>query len=45
MRDLQVSEEQASKVGVQTLISRDQLVREGKTGHETSLLEPEDRCL
>lgn len=43
--DLQVSEEQASKVGVQTLVTRDQLVGECETRHKTSLLEPEDGCL
>jgi len=39
----EVSEEEASKVGVKTLIPRDELIGEGETGHETSLLEPEDR--
>ena len=40
---LHVAEEQASEVGVHTLITADQLVREGQTRHETTLLEPEDR--
>lgn len=35
-------EEQAGKVGVHTLVTRDELVGEGKTGHETTLLQPED---
>lgn len=39
---LQVRVEQASKVSVQTLVTRDELVGEGQTRHETSLLEPED---
>lgn len=34
--------QQAGKVGVQTLVTRDELVGKGQTGHETSLLEPED---
>lgn len=38
-----MAEEQASEVGVHTLITADQLVREGQTRHETTLLEPEDR--
>lgn len=39
---LEVGEEKAGKVGVQTLVTGDELVGEGKTGHETALLEPED---
>ncbi len=39
---LEVGEEEASEVGVETLITGNQLVGEGKTGHETTLLEPED---
>lgn len=43
MRPLQqVTEEQARKVRVHTLITRDELVRERQTRHETTLLEPED---
>ncbi len=38
-----VCEKQASEVGVQTLISRNELVGKCETRHETSLLEPEDR--
>lgn len=41
---LEVGEEKAGKVGVETLVTGDELVGEGKTGHETTLLEPEDRC-
>ena len=39
----EVGEEETGKVGVKTLVSRDELVGEGESGHETSLLEPEDR--
>jgi hypothetical protein len=35
-------EEEAGEVGVHALVAGDELVREGKTGHETALLEPED---
>ena len=35
---LQVGEEKASKVGVETLVTGDELVGEGKTSHETTLL-------
>ena len=38
----EVGEQETSKVGVETLVSRDELVGEGESGHETSLLEPED---
>lgn len=31
-------EEEAGKVGVETLISGDEFVGEGETGHETTLL-------
>jgi hypothetical protein len=37
-------EEEAGKVGVHALITRDQLVGERETGHEATLLEPEDGC-
>jgi hypothetical protein len=37
-------EEKAGKVSVHALVTRDELVGEGKTGHETTLLEPEDGC-
>lgn len=38
----EMGEEETGKVGVETLVTRDELVREGETRHETSLLEPED---
>ena len=38
----QVLEEQTGKVGVQALVPRDQLVAEGETGHQATLLQPED---
>lgn len=38
----EMGEEETGKVGVETLVSRDELVREGETRHETSLLKPED---
>jgi len=41
---VQVGEEQAGEIGVHTLIARYQLVGESETRHETTLLEPEDRC-
>lgn len=37
-------EEQAGEVGVHALVTRDELVGEGKTRHQTTLLEPEDGC-
>jgi hypothetical protein len=37
-------EEQAGEVGVHALITRDQFVGEGKTGHQTTLLQPENGC-
>ncbi|KAG1884423.1 hypothetical protein F4604DRAFT_1677050 [Suillus subluteus] len=40
---LEAAKEQASKIGVRTLITADELVRERKTRHETTLLE-EDGC-
>jgi len=39
---LEVREEQASKVGVHSLVTGDELIGEGKTWHEATLLEPED---
>lgn len=39
---VQVREKQTSKVSVETLITGDELVGEGQTGHEATLLEPED---
>ena len=39
---VQVGEEQASKVGVKTLVTRDQLVGEGEASHQPPLLQPED---
>lgn len=41
---LEVGEEQACKVGVETFVSGDEFIGEGQTGHKTSLLEPEDGC-
>jgi hypothetical protein len=43
MRPLpEVTEEQASEVGVHALVAGNKLVGEGETRHETPLLEPED---
>jgi len=39
---LEVRVEQASKVGVHSLVTGDELVGEGKTWHQATLLEPED---
>jgi len=39
---LEEREEKAGEVGVHTLIAGDELVGEGKTGHQATLLEPED---
>lgn len=39
---LDVREQQASEVGMHTLVTRDELVRESETGHEATLLQPED---
>lgn len=36
------TEEQASEVGVHTLITTDEFIGEGKTRHKPTLLEPED---
>lgn len=41
---VEVREEEAGEVRVETLVPGDQLVRKGETGHETALLEPEDGC-
>jgi hypothetical protein len=41
---LQMGEEQTSEVGVETLVTRDQLVREGEPSHQPTLLQPEDGC-
>ena len=38
----EVTEQEASEVGVHTLVTADQFVGEGETGHETTLLQPED---
>jgi hypothetical protein len=38
----EVGEQQAGKVGVETLVTRNELVRESESGHETTLFEPED---
>lgn len=38
----QVREQQAGEVSVQTLVARDELVREGQARHQAPLLEPED---
>lgn len=40
---VEVGEEQAGKVGVKTLVTRDEFVGEGQTRHQTTLLQPEDR--
>lgn len=40
---LEVRVEEAGKVSVKTLVTRDELIREGQTRHETTLLEPEYR--
>jgi hypothetical protein len=43
MRPLpEMTEEQAGKVGMHALVSRDELVGESETGHKAALLEPED---
>jgi hypothetical protein len=39
---VQVGEQEAGEVGVQTLVTRDELVGEGQSRHETALLQPED---
>ena len=38
----EVGEKEACKVGMETLVTRDELIGECETGHEASLLEPED---
>ena len=38
----EMTEQEASKVGVHTLVTADQLVGEGETGHEPAFLQPED---
>lgn len=38
----EMGEEEAGKVGVETLVTRDELIRKGETRHEASLLEPKD---
>lgn len=40
---VQVREQQARKVGMETLVTRDELIRESETGHQATLLQPEDR--
>ncbi len=37
-----VRKQKASKVGMETLVTGNELIGEGKTRHETTLLEPED---
>lgn len=37
-----LSIQQAGKVGVQALISCDELIAEGESGHESSLLQPKN---
>lgn len=37
-----MGEEEAGKVGVEALVARDELVGEGESGHEATLLKPED---
>jgi hypothetical protein len=39
---VEVGEEQAGKVGVKTLVTRNQLVGESQTGHQATLLQPEN---
>ncbi|RUS30957.1 hypothetical protein BC938DRAFT_478710 [Jimgerdemannia flammicorona] len=39
---LEQREEQTGEVAVQTFIARYELIREGKSGHKATLLEPED---
>ena len=40
----EVVEHEAGEVGVQALVARDELVTEGETGHEATLLQPENSC-
>ena len=39
----QVAKEETGKVGVHTLVTRDEFVRKGETRHKATLLEPENR--
>ena len=39
---VEVREEQTGEVSVETLVTGDKLVGEGETGHQTTLLQPED---
>lgn len=39
---LEVGEHEAGEVGVKSLVTRDELVGEGESGHKSTLLEPED---
>ena len=39
---LEMGEEEAGEVGVKTLVTGDELVGEGKTSHQATLLQPED---
>lgn len=40
----ELSKQQAREVGVESLVSADELVREAQPGHQAPLLEPEDRA-
>ena len=40
---LEVGEKEASEVGVHALVAADELIGEGQTRHESTLLEPENR--
>ena len=39
---LEVGEEEAGEIGVQSLVARNELVGEGKARHQPSLLQPKD---
>jgi hypothetical protein len=39
---LEVREHEAGEIGVKSFVARDELVGEGESGHEATLLEPED---
>jgi hypothetical protein len=39
-----VAKEPTGKIGVHTLFTADELVRERQARHQAPLLEPEDRC-
>ena len=41
---LDVSVEEAGKVSMESLVSRDELIRVSQSRHEPSLLQPEDSC-